>query len=71
MPRKAKEPQYPTTEVILGNDFETPLVKLALEHEIVRAKQFAKASRDAKKKLFHETVGKTYQSILDVLNSPE
>lgn len=68
MSQKTKET---TIEITLDNDFETPLVKLALEHEIVRARQFAKASKDAKKKLLHETVGNTYQAILDVLNSPE
>lgn len=68
MSQKTKET---TIEITLGNDFETPLVKLALKHEIVRARQFAKASKDAKKKLFHEMVGQTYQEILDVLNSPE
>lgn len=64
---KSKEPTY--TNLSLLDSFETPLVVIALEHEITRARQFARVCKDTKKKLFHETVERTYQEIVDVINS--
>lgn len=69
MPRKAKTKEPTNTDISLSDAFETPLVVIALEHEITRARQFAKASKDAKKKLFHETVERTYQNILEAIQS--
>ena len=47
----------------------TPLVIIALEHEIKRAQQFALACKDSKKRLFHQTVERTYQQILDAIKT--
>lgn len=68
MARKTKD-EKTNTDLSLDDDFETPLVSIALEHEITRARQYAKVSKDAKKKLFHETVERTYQGILDAIQS--
>lgn len=68
MARKPKEDKT-NTDLSLNDDFETPLVAIALEHEITRARQFARVCKDTKKKLFHETVERTYQEIVDVINS--
>lgn len=64
------KPKKPTeTTITLDDDLDTPLVVIALEHEITRARQFAKACKDAKKRLFHETVERTYQDILKAIQS--
>lgn len=68
MTRKPKEDKT-NTDLSLDDDFETPLVSIALEHEITRARQYAKVSKDPKRRLFHETVEQTYQRILDAIQS--
>lgn len=69
MPRKAKTKEPTNTDISLSDAFETPLVAIALEHEINRARQYAKVSKDPKRRLFHETVEQTYQRILDAIQS--
>lgn len=69
MPRKPKNVEKTTTDLSLDDEVDTPLVVIALEHEITRARQFAKACKDAKKRLFHETVERTYQDILKAIES--
>lgn len=73
MPRKPKngEQTTTTTDISLDDDFDTPLVVLALKHEITRAKYFARVSKDEKKRLFHRTVERTYQQLLDAIQSAQ
>ena len=71
MPRKPKDVEQTatTTDISLDDNFDTPLVILALKHEITRAKYFARISKDEKKRLFHRTVERTYQELLDAIES--
>lgn len=69
MPRKSKNDEKTTTTVCLDDTFDTPLMIIALEHEIKRAQQFARACKDSKKRLFHQTVERTYQQILDAIET--
>lgn len=73
MPRNPKnvEETTTTTDISLNDDFATPLVIIALKHEITRAKYFARISKDEKKRLFHRTVERTYQQILDAIQSAQ
>lgn len=73
MPRKPKnaEETTTTTDISLDDNFDTPLVILALKHEITRAKHFARISKDEKKRLFHRTVERTYQQLLDAIQSAQ
>lgn len=71
MPRKPKQTEQTQTTLTLDDAQDTPLVALALEHELTRAKQYAKYCKDKKKRLFHEFVRDTYQRILNVINSAE
>lgn len=58
-----------STEITLEDDFETPLVIIALQHEITREDQYAKAAKDRKKKLFHQFNKQKYQGILDAIQN--
>ena len=69
MPRKPKNVEKTVTELSLDDEVDTPLVVIALEHEITRARQFARATKDPKKKFFHQTVERTYQQILDAIQT--
>ena len=71
MPRKPKNVEQTTTvtSISLNDDFDTPLLIIALKHEITRAKHFTRISKDEKKRLFHRTVERTYQQLLDAIQS--
>lgn len=71
MPRKPKNVEQTTTvtSISLNDDFDTPLLIIALKHEITRAKHFARICKDEKKRLFHRTVERTYQQLLDAIQS--